>query len=459
MSLFKRGTMQRLPAPDPLRTMAVSVWSQGQAVTKATGVLLTDGGNITATNIGGRLVFDLRDLPYGWTRTVLVEAPGFFGRSFDLTLTTSCDVTLSPIPVKPTYPVPRPIHPEGRYLIDDTGACVPIRSTDCMLGILRHSVGEDMRPFMRWARDVTGANSLRAFGSMFFTPTANNLPPLTPDITLAHLGSFLSMAGDEGLRVDLSLGDGQVFFHTDAERLAFVHDVWAIMNAHPNGYGPLSLNEPWKNGFDATRDLDALTGKVLRARGSAEDENSWYTPPLELTAQHTLRSLEEGGYKWVRHQYEQWQAPGRVYLEEPMGCGEAQIDGRRDNNPEAFRQAAAVGELVGCGWNFHVECGMLAQIPPPDSQQQKCAIAVGEARRWLRPELQRGQVTRTGLTNILKLDDDHAERCILRIAGDRAQVVAVRPFKGGTRYVPEAQNGWRIESQSADGALIDMVRG
>jgi hypothetical protein len=49
--------------------------------------------------------------------------------------------------------------------------------------------------------------------------------------------------------------------------------------------------------------------------------------------------------------------------DEPMGAGEKAVPGRRDNDPEHFRQAAAASRRAGIGATFHYEGGLQANLP------------------------------------------------------------------------------------------------
>ena len=49
--------------------------------------------------------------------------------------------------------------------------------------------------------------------------------------------------------------------------------------------------------------------------------------------------------------------------DEPMGAGEKAVPGRRDNDPEHFRQAAAASRRAGIGATFHYEGGLQASLP------------------------------------------------------------------------------------------------
>jgi hypothetical protein len=287
---------------------------------------------------------------------------------------------------------------------------------------------------------------------MHYIPAALGLPDITGEVTEAALHSYLDLAAAEGMYVDLTAGDAQVVMPTLIAQMRFFQTVRDVMAQHPNA-ALLSLNEPWKNGLDPFNSLNFAQG-VLRSRGSAQDENQQYQPPLEVYTPHTERNLGDEGYRWVRHQWEMHNYQDRpVYLEEPIGCAEEMIDGKRDNSPHRFSQGAVVGEITGAGWCFHPEYGIRAEMPIPGSKQDLCAMAVGNARNWFKPEAQRWTQTRAGLADsALVLDDAHALRVYMRLGQHEGQAVAVHPVN----YTAVARNGWHVVQQQ--GAFIDLAR-
>jgi len=52
-----------------------------------------------------------------------------------------------------------------------------------------------------------------------------------------------------------------------------------------------------------------------------------------------------------------------VVSDEPIGAGAARIPGRRENDPEVFRQMARKARELGFGATFHYEGGLQARIP------------------------------------------------------------------------------------------------
>lgn len=345
------------------------------------------------------------------------------------------------------------LHFEGNHLVNAEGVVTPLRSQSFFLGLARMSVGEDITPALRYARDVAGSNMLRTFIMMQYVAEGAGLPVLTPQRGLDQLEAFLTLAAAEQMYVEVTAGDAQVLLPQLDAQQEFFAEVGRVMARHPNA-ALLTLNEPWKNGLDPFHSLSGVSG-VMCGRGASQVESAPFMPPLDVVDQHTERSLADEGYKWVRHQWEMHNFD-RAYHEEPMGCAEVQQDGRRDNNPAAFAQAAVVGEVSGVGWCFHPEYGIAAQVPSDGSQQARCAEAVGTARRWVSEESQAWHPTRAGLAeSALLLDDAHALRVYMRLGAEKGQAVAVRP----QGYVAVGQNGWRVTAQSSDGAFIDMARG
>jgi hypothetical protein len=52
-----------------------------------------------------------------------------------------------------------------------------------------------------------------------------------------------------------------------------------------------------------------------------------------------------------------------VIGDEPIGAADTAVPGRRDNNPEHFRQAAAASRRAGVGGTFHYDGGLQARLP------------------------------------------------------------------------------------------------
>ena len=348
---------------------------------------------------------------------------------------------------------PSKLHIEGNHFVNEAGQAIPLRSQSFFLGLLRMSLGEDIRDQMRYARDIAGSNCLRTFILMHYVPAQNGLPDVTHIRALDYLDQYLELAAEEGLYVDLTVGDAQVLLPNLPHQQDFFWQVYSIMKRHNNA-ALLTLNEPWKNGLDAYRSLPFGITNIIRSRGAGYDEHSHYMPPLDVISAHTERSLGDDGYKWVRHQWEQHDYMSvPVYHEEPIGCAEYQQDGKRDNSPERFAQGAIVGEVAGAGWCFHCEFGIHGYLPAEGSNQDRCAHAVGDARRWFKPETQRWAWTRSGWgDSALVLDDAHALRVYQRLGASEGQIVAVH----SQNYVAVAQNGWHITAQN--GAFIDVAR-
>ena len=178
--------------------------------------------------------------------------------------------------------------------MNEHGLAVPLRSHDAFLGLLRYALGEDLRPFMRYAKDVAGSNCLRTFCLMSIVPAQNGLPPLVPDLALAHLSGYLELAASEGLYVDVTAGDAQILLQQVPAQRMFFRNVGEVMLEHPNA-ALLTPNEPWKNGLDPYMSLTAVPSGVLRARGASQAENAPYEPPLDCYNQHGSRVYGDDG--------------------------------------------------------------------------------------------------------------------------------------------------------------------
>jgi hypothetical protein len=100
------------------------------------------------------------------------------------------------------------------------------------------------------------------------------------------------------------------------------------------------------------REVPVALGSVEYGAGyAAGDYVTWHVPRARSRA-----ALDEGALLLKRF--------GKpVISDEPIGAAEARVPGRRENDPEFFRQMARKSKALGLGATFHYEGGLQARIP------------------------------------------------------------------------------------------------
>lgn len=198
----------------------------------------------------------------------------------------------------------------------------------------------------------------------------DGLFPLPIDDGLRALPRFLELAAARGIHVEAVVLTGTGVVPTDLE--SAVRRAGEIAAKHPNAVVELA-NEPYhptqdKRLYDPPfmQKLAALVPPhVPVALGSAEG-NEGHAAGRYATW-HSPRSSGQDGWGHVlavaegAALVEKWKKP--VIGDEPIGAAENPIPGRRDNEPERFRAAAALTKLAGLGATFHYEGGLQAKIP------------------------------------------------------------------------------------------------
>jgi hypothetical protein len=199
---------------------------------------------------------------------------------------------------------------------------------------------------------------------------AKHLFELSPDRGIGALDPFLTRAARHGLFVEIvALADTASY---DLDLPAHVRAVGAIAARHPNALIEIA-NEPYHSTQrEALHRGDYLVllrreipAGVPVALGAAE------YPELHIGGDyvtfHSSRSPAQNGFGHVRDiriVAELLRKAGKPLVDdEPIGAGERFVAGRRDDNPERFRQHAAAATRLGAAVTFHYEGGLQARIP------------------------------------------------------------------------------------------------
>lgn len=196
---------------------------------------------------------------------------------------------------------------------------------------------------------------------------AHHLFQLAPDAGVRALPRLLDLAMARGLAVEVVA-------------LADTREIAVDLDAHVDAVGRIALekgnafvelaNEPGHatqhprlhDPAELARLAARLPAPLVIALGSAEYDDGYaagdyatFHFPREREWGHVLGLA--GGAAMLRR----WNKP--VINDEPIGAAAAYSEGRRDNRPERFGAAAALGRFVGLGATFHYEGGLQARLP------------------------------------------------------------------------------------------------
>lgn len=104
-----------------------------------------------------------------------------------------------------------------------------------------------------------------------------------------------------------------------------------------------------------------LAGSSPTADGG-EEGAVFAKDPFDYTTLHSERADGDDGFRWVRHMREGESVSALtgkpVVQDEPIGSAGVAQPGRRDDNPQHFRDAALVAAVTGQGFTFHTERGV-----------------------------------------------------------------------------------------------------
>lgn len=265
-----------------------------------------------------------------------------------------------------------PLRVQGTGFVDSRGEPWSWRGiTSFRLAEMLAAGGEpDVLRYLDWAaaQDLTVVRVLLM---------AEHLFTLAPEAGREALPRLLDLARERGLAVEVVALADTLGRNLDLE--AHVREVGRIAREKGNAFVELA-NEPGHPTQDprlhdpATlkRLFERLPADLVVALGSAEYDPAYATAdyatyhfPREPAWKHVL-ALAEGADMLAR-----WQKP--VINDEPIGCAAAYREGRRDNVPERFGAAAALGRFVGLGATFHYEGGLQARLP--DEEEATCLDA------------------------------------------------------------------------------------
>lgn len=315
-----------------------------------------------------------------------------------------------------------------------------------------HAAGENIEAFLDWAI-ATGFTTLRGFFAFHYIPSQMGRPDFVA--TSAQTRAFLEALARREVRCEWTCGDMQIV-KPDLQ----AQKEWYAAQADVIKDFPLATaetcNEPFKNGVDVVA-IGRFGQGIVQTSGN-------YGPPclprLDYGVTHTPRDDE-----WPRKAkelydlYEGWaDLPGGIRIpwvsDEGMGADETNQPGKRSNVPNDFFDDAACASLMGAGLTHHGTDVIFARVPGPT--QQACAAAAVAGATAFDPEVATGQYTRGGLSDCpLEHDDATALRTFVRMRGNRADALVIRP----TTATRVARNGWRITSMSGpDNRIVRLER-
>ena len=225
-----------------------------------------------------------------------------------------------------------------------------------LLEFVAHGKEADAEAYLAWAasKKLTVVRVLAMADGIF---------QLTPADGEGALPRLLEMARRHGLHVEVVALTGTATVGVDIPR--FVRGIGDICARHPNALLELA-NEPGHPTQSASvhdpvymRSLLTLSPKsVPTAIGSVEYDDrfaaghyvTWHAPRTRDWPSEIAK-----GAALVR----KFKKP--VISDEPIGAADAPEPGRRDNNPEHFRQAGVASRRAGLGATFHYNGGVQAK--------------------------------------------------------------------------------------------------
>ena len=211
--------------------------------------------------------------------------------------------------------------------------------------------------YLAWAQSqrLTVVRVL-AMADMLFT--------LSPPDGQHALPQLLDLAQKRGMHVEVVALADTARVHVDIPRV--VKAIGAICAAHENCLLEIA-NEPGhptqsKDLHDPAyvkslvplvpKGVPVSLGSVEYGAGFGQGSYvTWHAPRA-----HPVASLDEGARLLRR-----FRKP--VVSDEPIGAAESSVPGRRESDPELFRQMARKSKALGLGATFHYEGGLQATIP------------------------------------------------------------------------------------------------
>lgn len=237
-----------------------------------------------------------------------------------------------------------------------------------LLEFVAHGREKDADAYLRWAA-TKRLNVVRVFAM------ADGIFQLAPEDGLQALPRLLDMARRHGVYVEVVAFTGTSVIKVD--RAAFVKSIGAICARHPNALLELA-NEPGHPTQAAEmhdpahlqsllplvpKDVPVALGSVEYHDGFAAGRYvTWHSP----RGSDWAKNVEEGAALLRKF--------GKpVINDEPIGAADKPEPGRRDNDPERFRAAAAAMRRAGIGATFHYDGGIQTRLPT--KREQSCLDA------------------------------------------------------------------------------------
>lgn len=264
----------------------------------------------------------------------------------------------------------RPLHIEGRFFKDDLGQRWQWRGCDGFDLLAKYLRGEDIAPILQQRADF-GFNVLRIF-RFAAPPNAFALRPADYPDYFSQLRPFMDMLASYGLRAELTAGDAQIIMPNQADQRYHLDNVCAALMGQANLLLE-TCNEPGsgggKNGIDVVKVRPPAT--TLRASGMYDDDVLRAHPDviLDYHTYHGTR-IDDGVLpKWI------WDSCWELYNgvngispinkpvvhDEPMGCADVNVSGRRSNNSRFFYLLGTTANY-DLGITLHCDNGMRSQL-------------------------------------------------------------------------------------------------
>jgi hypothetical protein len=225
-----------------------------------------------------------------------------------------------------------------------------------LLEFVAHGREAEADAYLKWAasKKLTLVRVLAMADGIF------QLPPADGEKALPRL---LEIARRHGMHVEVVALTGTAVIKVDIPR--FVRAIGAICARHPNAILELA-NEPGHPTQSASvhdpiymQSLLKLVPKTVpTALGSVEYDDrfaaghyvTWHAPRTRDWPGEIAKGAALIG---------KFNKP--VINDEPVGAADHAVPGRRDNEPEHFRQAAAASRRAGLGATFHYDGGVQAK--------------------------------------------------------------------------------------------------
>jgi hypothetical protein len=368
-----------------------------------------------------------------------------------------------PVSIGP-HPAPTQLRPHGMVFVDGAGVPRRLKLITAFQLPKRFAQGEDLLPFVRWAR-TTGFNGFRVFLQHMFLDWPAIHPFVMP---LNRIAPFVDWLNSEGFYVELTvLCDCQAdaFNLSLDQQAARVRDVVAAVRNKPNVFVEIA-NEPPFNGVDpwAVAQRAGITTGGIPSIASGDYDIIGHEATfrvLDYFTGHLARKPTwptEAG-KDGHFIFDGWPgSPGfsgvhvPIAQDEPIRFGEDGSNGQETSGDNA--EDGAGGFAVSAAWStFHCNDGIATQVPGP--LQQANAKRWVDALDFFPEDAPTGNYAHDGTAAHPLADTHDAGEVVSRILGNRAYAVAAQPT-GAWQPVP--RDGWRIVKQNARGNLMWLER-